>query len=545
MFTWKISREDSKSSELDILLKEYNITQGALAETLDVSPKTLRNYINNPGAMPLSVVDELCRLFNKQFEDLFAYEKYDKKDVPKYEYSNLDAGLELTKARDLYIDGFGFFEDNNSKGFNDFKSFILSKLHKPLLTFIGAADSDLNTFLSILLNDDIPAIQNPIYYLNKKDLPENLQHYENIAIKTIPNEEFNVFLLNDPLYLKKFEYKEYESEKEYQKEYVVIKTSENVLLQKCAILILPNISFVEVYRRNKPQNKTKRLTDYSVYSLIRYVNLSDFILYFENTLNFFTAEKAQIIQYLIDNSCLADTTTRVLFVESKCKDVGMVGNKEKAELNAKYFYDGRRSFKVDSSVEDCIEQLNLDFTNITSLLSRIDKEINNIINNTLENGYFFHEKSDIKQMLLTVIDTDSQDKSDENEKINDVSDSKEQNTLLKGCLKNFENSEVIKNILPKNIKTKDDMICTIQTFSEKILKQYLDKYDVHDGHSLQPVKLIINNILIPYFLLEMTFAIGNEATWANKIKDEIESFKENSKYLQIIEDLIEQRVSYE
>ena len=128
MFTWKISREDSKSSELDILLKEYNITQGALAETLGVSPKTLRNYINNPGAMPLSVVDELCRLFNKQFEELFDYEKYDKKNVPKYEYTNIETGLELTKARDLYIDGFGFFEDNNSKGFNDFKSFILSNL---------------------------------------------------------------------------------------------------------------------------------------------------------------------------------------------------------------------------------------------------------------------------------------------------------------------------------------------------------------------------------------------------------------------------------
>ena len=54
-----------------------------------------------------------------------------------------------------------------------------------------------------------------------------------------------------------------------------------------------------------------------------------------------------------------------------------------------------------------------------------------------------------------------------------------------------------------------------------------------------------NNILIPYFLLEMTFAVGNEITWANKITEELTSFEKDSKYFQKIAALMEHRVLYE
>ncbi len=557
MFAWRNSLEDNNSSELKMLLKKYNLTRESLSETLGISAKTLRNYIDNPNDMPLNIVNELCCLFNKRFDELFISKTCDEetlKIISEFEYSNADAVQELTNARDLYIDGFDFFEDNNSKGFIDFKRFILSKIHKPLLTILGANDSDVNEFLSVLLNKDISFVCNPIFFITKNDLPEILQCYEKIAIKTNLNEDFNIFLLNDLSYLKKFEYEEYVPDKEYSEDYIVIQTLTNSILQKCNILGLPNLSYDDVYRKNKPQNKTKRLSDYTVYSLIRFIQLSDFILYFENTLNFFTTEKTQIIQYLIDNSRLGNSTSRILFIETKCKKKKEAANNvsirqqiEKInERNEKknYFNDGRYSFKrQSSSIIDCIEQLNLDFKNITLLLSRIDAEINVLINSTLKNGYVFNEKSEIKQLLLAVVDTKNQSAEEDN--IENRFDREEQNNTLLNCLENFKKSEEIRNILSRNIKTKDDMIFYIQSLSEKILKNYLDKYDVYDKGNLSSINLITNNILIPYFLLEMTFKIGNEITWANKITEEFSIFEENSKYSQIIAELIEHRVSNE
>lgn len=572
MFTWRNSTEDNDSSELKVLLKKYNLTRESLSETLGVSAKTLRNYIDNPNDMPLNIVNELCCLFDKRFDELFISKTCDEetlKIISEFEYSNSDVVQELTKARNSYIDGFDFFEDNNSKGFINFKRFILSKIHKPLLTFIGANDSDVDKFLSVLLNEDITFVYNPLYFVSKNDLPEILQCYEKIVIKTNPNEEFNIFLLNDLSYLKKFEYAEYVPGKDYSEEYIVIKTLNNSILQKCNILVLPNLSYDDVYRKNKPQNKTKRLSDYTVYSLIRFIQLSDFILYFENTLNFFTAEKTQIIQYLIDNSRLEkNNTSRILFIETKCKKKKEAANNvsisqqiEKIyEINEKknYFNDGRYSFKrqysstqkdikqnmsYDSSIIDCIEQLNLDFKNITFLLSRIDKEINVLINSILMNGYVFHEKSEIKQLLLAVVDANNQ--TVEVESAEDHFNIQEQNNTLLMSLEKFKNSEEIKHKLSSDIKTKDDMIDYIKSLSEKILENYLYKNDVNDKWSLSSINLITNNILIPYFLLEMTFAVGNEITWANKITEELTAFEKNSKYFQKIAELIEHRVSYE
>lgn len=423
-----------------------------------------------------------------------------------------------------------------------------------MLTFIGADDSDLDKFISILLNEDFSFIRNPIYFLTQNDLPEILQCYEKIAIKTNQNEDFNIFLLNDLSYLKKFEYEEYVPDKEYHEDYILIKILNNSILQKCNILVLPNLSYDEVYRKNKPQNKTKRLSDYTVYSLIRFIQLSDFILHFENTLNFFAAEKTQIIQYLIDNSCLGNTTSRILFIETKCKkkkeaanDVSIHQQIEKIkERNKKknHFNDGRYSFKSqNSSLIDCIEQLNLDFKNISILLSRIDTEINILINSTLKNGYVFHERPEIKQFVLKVVDTKNQTAEEGNTE-NQFDIEEQNNTLLKS-LENFKNSEEIKHMLSRNIEKKDDMIVDIQSLSEKILNSYLDKYDVSDKWTLSSINLITNNILIPYFLLEMTFAVGNEITWANKIMEEFTAFEKNSKYFQKITQLMEHRVSNE
>ena len=56
MFAWRNSLEENNTSELKILLKKYNLTRESLSETLGVSAKTLRNYIDNPNDMPLNIV---------------------------------------------------------------------------------------------------------------------------------------------------------------------------------------------------------------------------------------------------------------------------------------------------------------------------------------------------------------------------------------------------------------------------------------------------------------------------------------------------------
>ena len=547
------SEDSKKSNDCEfLLLKDKNITQLELAGALDVTPKTLRSYIQKPDSIPLCICDKLCNLFNLEFNDLFCLEKFDieKKynDVFK-DGAKLEEISEIKKVRMSYIEAFEFFSDVKTEGFELFKKTILERIHKPLITMIGTKESDVNSFASLLLHERNYSAQLPVYYVEREDLPECMSspETETWVIKTKSDEPFDIFLLDDNSYINKIEFEVYDSTKEYTDECVLIKISDVKFLKNCILLILPNLLFEDVQRKTQLQKNVKKLSDISIYNLINFIPVSDIVLYFETAFKFFSVERTQLISYLIDNSKLKYGESQVLFVETKCKNEDIVFfnekkyqsfdevltilDKSKSTSNKKQFYDGPFSYRYyedsaipDSEILNCIEHLCLDFKDVLGLKKCIDNEINNYVKSISTAYYFISEKVAIKNLLQTIADNDGQDNSEVviNEEWKRKWDKK-----LTRALEELEELNTLMGLFSDNINDRTAMINKIQTLTAKFSTANELK------RKRSAIQLIFSNILIPYFLLEMTFSVGNKKNWAKRIQEEISSFKTRDCYNKI------------
>jgi len=555
MISWKIDKNyvsdgkknKFKGSYLELVLRNQNITQLELAEVLDVNPKTLRNYLSEPNSIPLSVCDKLCNLFNLDFNDLFCYEKCDISKITNKIVNNgvLSQNIsELKSIRKSFIEAFDFFSDIKSKGFEISKRTILDKIHKPLITMIGTKESDTNSFVSILLGGYTCPINIPAYYIEKDDLPEIMRLSDRIVVKTKKEEPFDIFQLQDEIYRNKLEFEVYNPKKKYSDEYVLIQISEAKYLSNCILLILPNLILEECQRKTQLQTKARKLSDSSIYFLIKFISCSDIVVYFETVFNFFSVEMTQLISYLIDNR-LRYGQSQVLFVETKCNesDVNKMHDKKpqnfeevltalkKDVLSKKQFYDGLFSYQYydketisDSELLNCIEYLCLDFNNIVDLKNKLDEKINIYLRNVSVNYFYIKEKIEIKQYLQSI--ADSQD-----EEANSVEMQKqEQLGILNKNLEELEDINTLLGLMSDNISNKTEMLYNIQTLSKNILQ---DSDTGNIGMRRLAIQLIFNNILIPYFLLEMTFAGRDKRQLAKRIIDEIRKFKSSSCYIKI------------
>ncbi len=555
--SFKDSKNDFKNSELDLLLRNENITQLELAEALDVTPKTLRNYIQDPSSIPLKICDKLCNLFNLEFNDLFRLEKCDLGENLN-ELLNDEAILqsvsEIKKVRKSYIEAFEFYSDVHTKGFELFKKTILERIHKPLITMIGTEESDMNSFASLLLQESNCSKQMPVYYLEKDDLHESMRFSETLVIKTNTDEPFDVFLLSDKSYINKIKFEPYDPQKKYTEECILIKIIEAKLVSNCILLVMPNLLFEDVQRKTQLQKNVKKLSAISIYYLIKYIPNSDIILYFETSFKFFSVERTQLIDYLIDNSRMRYGESQVLFVETKCKKeditvfyekkpqafdevLGMV-NKDKSTSNKKQFYDGSFSYRYydksiipDPEILNCIEHLCLDFDDVLNLMKTLYEKINDYVEYVKNNSaacYFISEKAKIKNLLQTITDNNGENN---NEVWTIEEQKKERWDFLTNSLEKLKDLNTLMGFLPENISDRTTMLSIIRTLAKKT------------PAAITPIKqwsafqFIFNNILIPYFLLEMTFSVGNKKNWSKKIQEEISIFKAGT-YYNKIENLI-------
>ncbi len=554
MVTWKKNLnliEDNgkennfKNSVLDLLLKNENITQFELADALCVNPKTLRNYIKEPNSIPLNICDRLCNLFNIEFNELFTLNKCDFAKVnPEFFIDELFQQKinELKTIRTSYMDAFDFFPDIKSKGFELNKKTILDQIHKPLITMIGTKESDVNNFCSMLLQEFDYSIKLPIYYVEKNDLPETMRISERLVVKAKEEEPFDIFLLHDESYRNKITFEPFDPEKQYTEDCIEIIISEAKILYNCIILILPNLIFEEVDRKTQLQTKVKQLAQISIYYLIKFISFSDIILYFETRFKFLSVERTQLISYLIDNSKMRYGQSQLLFVETKnkiedilrfnenkIKDFNDVLNNYISASNKKQFYDGAFSYRYydssvipDSEILNCIEHLCLDFHDVINLKKSLVDKINIYIQNLSTNYFYIKDKIEMKQYLQNIASNiDSQDN-----EINSTEEQKqEQLGILNKNLEELEDINTLMGIMSDKINDKSEMLNNIQTLSKNILH---DSYSRNFGIRRLAIQLIFNNILIPYFLLEMSFSGGDNRLWAKKIQEEIFKFKESS-----------------
>lgn len=561
MLSWKKDKNndsaqkknDFKNSYLDLLLRKENITQLELAEVLGINPKTLRNYLAEPNSIPLSICDKLCNLFNLDFNDLFCFEKCDMSEMSNDFLNNASLSQnmsELKSIRKSYIEAFDFFSDIKSKGFEANRKKILDTIHKPLITMIGTKESDMNSFGSILLQEHTGSAKIPVYYVEKEDIPEVMRVSERIAIKTKKEESFDIFQLHDENYRNMLDFEAYDSKKEYTEEYVLIQISEANYLSNCIILILPDLIFEECKRKTPLQTKARKLSDISIYYLIKFISGSDIVLYFETIFNFFSVEMTQLLSYLINSIMIMRYgQAQIVFVETKCNEKDVMQFKEKrpqtfeevlTALNKnvsskKQFYDGLFSYRYydsskdkpnisESEILNCVEHLCLDFNDVIILKNKLDEKIN-VYFQTLSVKYFYtKEKIEIKQYLQSIADSqDDGENSDEAQK-------EEQLGILNNNLKELGDINKLSEIMSDNINDKTEMLYNIQTLSKNILQ---DSDTGNFGMRRLAIQLIFNNILIPYFLLEMTFAGRDKKQFAKKIIEEISNFKKSPYYTKI------------
>ena len=559
MLSWKTDKNqifeskknNFKDSYLDLLLRKENITQLELAEVLGVNPKTLRNYLAEPNSIPLSICDKLCNLFNLDFNDLFCFEKCDMSEMSSDFLNNASLSQkmsELKSIRKSYIEAFDFFTDIKSKGFEVNKKKILDTIHKPLITMIGTKESDMNSFDSILLQEHSSSAKIPVYYVEKEDIPEVMRLSESIVVKIKEEETFDIFQLHDENYRNKLDFEIYDSKKEYTDEYVLIQISETNYLSNCILLILPNLIFEECQRKTQLQTKARRLSDISLYYLIKFISSSDIVVYFETIFNFFSVEMTQILSYLI-NSIMRYGQSQIIFVETKCNEKDVIQFKEKRPqtfeevliaLNKnvsskKQFYDGLFSYRYydsskdkpkipESEILNCVEHLCLDFNDVINLKKQLDEKMNNYFQTRSTNYFYTKEKIEIKQYLQSIADAqDDEENSVEAQK-------KEQLGILNNNLEELEDINKLSEIMSDNISDKTEMLYNIQTLSKNILQ---DSDTGNIGMRRLSIQLIFNNILIPYFLLEMTFAGRDKKQLAKKIIEEIKNFKTSPYYTKI------------
>lgn len=557
MLSWKTDRnnnsDENKNSFIDsnlgCLLRKENISQLELAEALSINPKTLRNYLAEPNSIPLSICDKLCNLFNRDFNDLFCFEKCDMSEMSNDFLNNTSLSQnmsELKSIRKSYIDAFDFFSDIKSKGFEVNRKKILDTIHKPLITMIGTKESDMNSFGSILLQKHTVSAKIPVYYVEKEDIPEVMRLSESIAIKTKKEESFDIFQLHDENYRNKLDFEAYDSKKEYTDEYVLIQISEAKYLSNCIILILPDLVFEECQRKTQLQTKARKLSDISIYYLIKFIPGSDIVLYFETIFNFFSVEMTPLLSYLI-NSIMRYGRSQIIFVETKCNEKDVIQFKEKRPQrfedvlpalktkvsSKKQFYDGVFSYRYydntnisDSEILDCVEHLCLDFNNAINLKRQLDEKVHIYFQKLSANYFYTKEKVEIKHFLQSV--AESQD--DEENTIE--SQKQEQLDNLKKNLEELENINRLLEIMSDNISGKTEMLNNnIQTLSKKIV--LLDVDTENKGMRYLAIQLIFNNILIPYFLLEMTFAGRDKKQLAKRISEEIRNLKKSPYYTKI------------
>ena len=295
------------------------------------------------------------------------------------------------------------------------------------------------------------------------------------------------------------------------------------------------------------QTKVKKLANITIYYLIKFISASDIILYFETSFKFFSAERTQLISYLIDNSRMSYGQSQILFIETKCKskeentNEGIPAVKSPLQAysdilsiisntsNKKQFYDGVFSYKYydntkipDSEILNCIKHLSLNFDNIAEIKKRLDYEIHLFIQNTSVSPFYSKEKIEIKQCLQNIASGCELQDDDTN------SIKQEQLDILNNDLKELADINSLIDILPNDINNKSEMLINIQTLTKNI---YQDSQNY--GNRRLSIQLVINNILIPYFLLEMTFSGGDKKIWAKKIQEEISKFKSTQYYSKI------------
>ena len=561
MITWKTTSTSSTEKAqniIDSILQEYNLRKEDFSKYLDIDIKTLKTYYKHPEKISIKFLDKLCKTFSKNISDIIQFQPEEKEKIKLNIPDEIQKSIiNLKDVRNSYINAFKLYSDKRNEKLSES---VLKTIHKPLLLLIGSPEANIEQFTSFILDQKISKTNIPVYYIEKNDLPKQWQEYSKIAVNVTENKKFDIRLINNEEYIKKYawiSYKPDEFVKPQYRNYVLIHaidSNNTPLLKNFTILLLPNLLYENQFE--KKRKPFKCLSNKSISDVIKHEQLYDdsYILYFEIIPNFFTLERSPIVQYLYERRLRNNPSlSTIMFIAinlydgteknpiQKIKESGFCDDdnipKNDLKVGLQQFYNKTLSFDLDyitnidkvyynkenqkeylyskNKILNHIEDLDSNYHNIEKILKYIINYFNDFSIKISKDYFYTTKESDIREII--------------NQNLNGESSSvisPEQEDFKK----DFEIILNKKNISQyiKSMKDKEECLMRIQTLASNIWNNSqisLNDYGCSMNKYAPKFQFIINNILIPYFLVEPTFARGTPETWIKKIEDKLEKFK--------------------
>lgn len=551
MIHWKMS--DDKTSPLEFILSDYNISNEQFLDTMGISANTLRSYNNKKNNysaenVPLGFINKVCSTFNKTIDQLIEFTE----DYTGMKYEGIpEYCSDITTIRKSYIEAFTFIENNSTQGMKEFSKHVFNTIRKPFLTFIGTKESDKTQFLRKLFANDRLNGNNLEYFISRDDVPDSLKTYNRVGFKLKKDETLDIFALDSREYFESLTaIYEPSYDEDFSGEYAFVNILDSDFLKNCIVLSIPDLK----YRTHEKSNESREmhfLDNDTALQFLRHERKSDLVVCFETISNFFTVERTPIFQYLCKR---LEDNNDTLFIASKADlyplppdtnlaskikkdgDLSFLEDKispKNTEVQAR-FYKGPFSFDftyVDmKKTLEAIQPLYSDFRNSDSLFDVFSNFFKNYSESLMDSASYImiKEKPEIMKLLQSMmndgqnfsIKQSNNDNSDEiRNGLKDLLDINKLNKLT-------ENKQIddIKSMLELIQKTVD------------IYKNKVDKIPLL-SQNISVIQFILHNLLIPYFLLEGSFKAGNTTTWITKMKQEIGKFSDSpdfARYIQLI-----------